>query len=107
MTFYKIYVILTLIQTSLQPLLKSKGLKNMENKPILDTILKSKQTEELTKFNPTLVVSTLFSVSASSDFRFLFCRQTLKVLLGLLETEEEEEEEVVVVGSLKNQIAQS
>lgn len=50
----------------------------MENKPILDTILKSKQTIELTKFNPTLVVSSLFLVLTDREREVLKKRHALE-----------------------------
>ncbi len=57
MTLVYIYVILY----SLSRNSPHGSAKNMENKPILDTILKSKQVSDLTKFDPTGLVNALFS----------------------------------------------
>lgn len=49
----------------------------MENKPILDAILESKQASELTKFNPTSLVSQLFNTLNDREKEVLKKRHAL------------------------------
>ncbi|MBI3626515.1 hypothetical protein HY224_00525 [Candidatus Uhrbacteria bacterium] len=49
----------------------------MENKPILETILKNRQANELTKFNPAFLVSSLFKVLSDREQEVLKKRHAL------------------------------